>query len=394
MEEIKGLVDFVIEVPSDKEATILQLTDTQILDESKKRYESRVSGNTELTNEDAYRRCFKYIKGAVEQSNPDLILITGDFIYGEFDDDGEWFSKLVLYMNSLEIPWAPIFGNHDNESMMGVTWQCNLFENFEENSAYFEEAFGEFKGLYPEFDKFESLSNMKNYCLFKRGDITGNGNYSIGIVQDKQLIKTVYMMDTNACKYAYSDKRIIDENGNTVTITYNQTEVDENGNPTIKTTTGFGADQVEWLNTSSANIDATLGYTVTKFLGIHIQLNQFWYAAIESGYENDDGDSSNENDYKIGETVTAKNGDFGAKGEKFNGLHGDEALWQILKDNNFDGVFAGHTHKNSTSILYDGIRLTFGLKTGTFDAHSKDSLGGTQITLNGNGFKVEHVYVK
>ena len=391
MEEIKGLVDFVVEAPSGKDVSILQLTDTQIIDESKKRYESRVSGSAELTNESAYSRCFKYIKESVKQSNPDLILITGDFIYGEFDDDGEWFSKLVLYMNSLEIPWAPVFGNHDNESMMGVTWQCNMFEKFEENSAYFEVAFSEFKGLYPEFEKFEKLSDMKNYCLFKRGDLTGNGNYSIGIVQDKQLIKTVYMMDTNYCKRAYKDTRVTDENGNY--LIYNTNEVDENGKPTVKTDNGFGSDQVDWLNTSSANIDKTLGYTVTKFLGIHIQLNQFWYAAIESGYENDDGDSSNENDYKIGETVTAQNGDFGAKGEKFNGLHGDEALWQILKDNNFDGIFAGHTHKNSTSILYDGIRLTFGLKTGTFDAHSKDSLGGTQITLNGNGFNVEHVYV-
>ena len=79
---------------------------------------------------------------------------------------------------------------------------------------------------------------MKNYCLFKRGDLTGNGNYSIGIVQDKQLIKTVYMMDTNYCKRAYKDTRVTDENGNY--LIYNTNEVDENGKPTVKTDNGIG----------------------------------------------------------------------------------------------------------------------------------------------------------
>ena len=38
-------------------------------------------------------------------------------------------------MDSFEIPWSPVFGNHDNESKMGVEWQCDQLEKA--NFAYF-----------------------------------------------------------------------------------------------------------------------------------------------------------------------------------------------------------------------------------------------------------------
>ena len=62
------------------------------------------------------------------EKKPDLILMTGDNIYGEFDDSGASLRKLIAYMDSFQIPWAPVWGNHDNESTKGVTWQCEQFE--------------------------------------------------------------------------------------------------------------------------------------------------------------------------------------------------------------------------------------------------------------------------
>ena len=54
--------------------------------------------------------------------------------------------------------------------------------------------------------------------------------------------------------------------------------------------------------------------------------------------------------------------------------------------------FFGHCHNNNASILHEGIRWTFGLKTGTYDYHEKEKLGGTLITLFDNlqEFSVEH----
>lgn len=65
----------------------------------------------------------------------------------------------------------------------------------------------------------------------------------------------------------------------------------------------------------------------------------------------------------------------------------------IFKNNGVDSVFCGHEHQISTSIVYEGIRWTFGLKTGVYDIPEKDNLGGTAITIGKDGgVSVAHVY--
>ena len=350
--EISELVDFVLEVESGRDVVILQLTDTQIIDAGQARTMERLGNKNPLTEQEKYTNCYRYIEDAVKKTNPDLILMTGDLVYGEFDDSGAVFKGLVAYMESLGIPWAPIFGNHDNESMMGVTWQC------------------------------EQLEQAEN-CLFKRNDLTGNGNYSIGIVQDGQLIKTVFMMDSNGCTHAFADGYgACDAAGQP--LIYNAGEK-------VRTEIGFGVDQIEWLEEKSKAIDAATDGTVGKLLAFHIPISQFADGAYESGYQSSFALGNNQL-YTIGKDVTAQNGDFGIKGEAFKGIHSEYGLWNILKKYNFEGVFCGHSHKNSVSIFYDGIRLTFGLKTGTFDRYLESELGGTKITINKDRFEVEHVY--
>ncbi len=322
--DIRETVDFVLEVETGRDIRILQLTDTQIIDWSQNRGSSNPHTSPTIESE-IEENCFKYIRQAIERSDPDLILLTGDIVYGSWDDEGTSFEIMVDFFESLNIPWAPVFGNHDNETEMGTGWQC---------------------------DQFQQAEN----CLFKRGNLTGNGNYSIGIMQGGKLAKVVYMMDSNG-------------------------------------TSGFGDDQKEWLDENAGFIDVLAGYSVSKFIAFHVPIAEFAYGAYESGYQTD-ADFDNEETYTIGETVPAKNGDFGCKGEWFKGLHEEIGLWKILKDNHFDGVFVGHSHCNNVSILYDGIRLTFGLKGSTYDRYTTGQLGGTLITVaeGGDSFVVEHIY--
>ncbi len=344
------LVDFTVEVETGREARILQITDTQILETAKKRYPSRVSTSQTLSDEDLYNDCFKYIESAVAQTDPDLILMTGDNVYGEFDDDGNNLKRLIAYMDSLNIPWAPVFGNHDNESTMGVTWQCQQFEQ------------------------------AKN-CLFKRGEVTGNGNYSIGIMQGGKMIKAIFMLDTNGCANGY-------------TYSYDPSFGTYNEDEDIKTSVGFNRDQLEWLESSAKMIDLQAGVPVSKFIAFHIPTAEFAYAAEEAGYQKDN-QLNNKEYYTIGKDVEAQNGDFGSKGESF-ACYSQVGLWEILKANHFDGVFVGHAHRNNVSILYEGIRLTFGLKSSVYDSHNPLQLGGTGIYIaeGGTGFRVEHAYYK
>ena len=58
------------------------------------------------------------------------------------------------------------------------------------------------------------------------------------------------------------------------------------------------------------------------------------------------------------------------------------------------GMFVGHQHKIATSAVIDGIRLTYGLKTGTYDYHDSQMLGTTEITINesDNAFNVKYLF--
>ena len=68
---------------------------------------------------------------------------------------------------------------------------------------------------------------------------------------------------------------------------------------------------------------------------------------------------------------------------------GDDTAFQIFKANGADAILAGHLHSNNTSILYQGVRLVFGMKSSTYDKYDETMLGGTLFTLTGTQFKVE-----
>ena len=49
--------------------------------------------------EDMEARCFKYLRQVINRTQPDLILIAGDVIYGQFDDSGEALKELVKFFD-------------------------------------------------------------------------------------------------------------------------------------------------------------------------------------------------------------------------------------------------------------------------------------------------------
>ena len=267
-----------------------------------------------------YENLYVYITQLVERTNPDLIIIPGDVIYGEFDDAGTSLTGFISFMEGFGIPWAPVMGNHDgNESAKGAAWQCQQY------------------------------INAPN-CLFKTGTVKGYGNYTIGIRQGGELVRTIYMMDKSS-------------------------------------SVGFGADQKEWLDLAAQRIADAYQKSIPAFLVFHIPVNEFQDAAIAAGYQlAADGAYI----YTIGAN---SNGDFGAKGEAFKSIHAEPGLLALLKKHNFDGVFVGHNHLINTSVLYQGIRWTFGLKTGKYDRYPTNH-GGTSILVEEGGaaFVVSHVY--
>ena len=343
MPDVKTLVDFAVEAEIGREFRILQITDTQIIDPGQSRYPERINNVTPLSDEQLYADCFYYIEKAIEKAKPDLILMTGDNVYGEFDDSGASLKKLIAFMEGFQIPWAPVWGNHDNECKKGVSWQCQQFEEAE-------------------------------YCLFKRGDVTGNSNYTIGIYRGDQLKKVIYMMDSNGCAFGYTYSPL-------------HTFPPINEGEKIKTSDGFAKDQVEWITSHSERITNELGYTPSKFLALHINIQEYADALIAKGYMKVDRMQKFTINDPTGE-------DFGGKYDLASGTIVD-GLWEVLKAQKFDGVFAGHQHQNYFSVVYEGIRLTHGLKTGHMAYHSDEMLGATFITVaqGGERFSVENIFI-
>lgn len=344
-DEVEQVVDFVVEVEDGRDVKVLQITDTQLVDST----QASFSGLNDLYKPENFEEnCFKYIREAVERTEPDLIIMTGDNVWGTFDDNGSALTALINVLDSFDIPWAAVYGNHDNESEKGAIWQNQQYQ-FSENG------------------------------LFLRGVTDGNGNYTIGIKQGGEVKRVFFMMDTNLCSGAHNPAT------NYVT-----------------TTMGFTNDQVDWFKrTSGAILDAD--ETVKVSMGYHVPNYAFTLAAKQ--YDEYLTDTYY---YTLGLDVPAKDGDFGtnlAMGNNNAGsvidyandavkTYGGETLVEIYKNANVDSVFVGHQHEKSLSIVYEGIRWTYGLKTGIYDMTNRENMGGTLITIDdeSNALSVKHVY--
>ncbi len=322
--------DFVIQSDEIRPIRLLQITDMQFIDSMQRRTPDRLRHDeiSAWLPENFDTMCGNQIKSLVAQTNPDMIFITGDMVYGSFDDNGSTFTYFCELMESFKIPWAPIFGNHDNESAMGVLWQC---------------------------DKLEACP----HCLFRRGSVSGNGNYSVGIAIADRLIRVMHMIDSNGC--VSDDENVISEKN-------------------------IFDDQIELVNTNSQLIKNKFDYPVPSFLAYHIPTVEFETAAREKGYITD-----NSLFFNIGVDVLQKDCDFGYCNEAIDGIPTKDNFQRMLKDANVDGVFVGHNHDINTCISHNGIRWVFGLKTGQYDYHSTGQLGGTLVTLSGSEFDVCHI---
>ncbi len=329
-------IDFSIRINEDRDIRILQITDTQPIDSTQQRYPGRLGENPEdYSYETRYRKMYSHIEKLIRENNPDLILFTGDVVYGEFDDDGSNLLEISKFMDSFGIPWAPVFGNHDNECKLGVSWQCSVFES------------------------------MKR-CLFKRGNLTGNGNYNIGIYRKDKLVQVIYMLDSNGCRLGHDYSYYKAD--------YPQYNLDEH----LETRDGIYPDQIEWIKSSSERIDYQEGRRVNKIAAFHIAPDFICEFAYRKGYQSDSKPSNAER-YLIGRDVASLDGDSGYKGGSFCSAP-MPGLYEALKDHGFTDVFVGHAHMVDASIDCDGVRVTFGVKTGTYDCHFIS--GGTLITID------------
>ena len=321
-----NIPDFLVEVEEGKEPVVLQLSDPQLCNWG-----------------DLEKWCYSYIRETVAETKPDLIIITGDVIYGRFDPKGDLLKSIIAFMEGLQIPWAPVFGNHDNESLMGVDWQCAQLEEAE-------------------------------YCLFEQGDLTGNGNYSVGIAQGNELLRVFYMLDSNGCSSPMCDSNGV------------QTKPAA-GTNVVKTSAGFGQDQIDWY-TEEINAIHAVDADVKISFAYHIQ--QAIFEKSFKKYPEYDGKASGSvlnNPLNLDKMETADDTDFGYVGRAMKGAwDGNYTIFNGMKALGVDSIFVGHEHCNSASIVYEGVRFQFSQKSSMYDRYNSVSEDGTII----GGYLADH----
>ncbi|MBQ7923834.1 MAG: metallophosphoesterase [Clostridia bacterium] len=107
---------------------------------------------------------YPMLKRVVKRTEPDLIVLTGDNISN--GSKRGVLNTFIRLMDSFEIPWALVFGNHDIRSALPPEEICKAYEESE-------------------------------YCLFKKGNIAGRyGNYYYKIECDGKVTYSLIFMDS------------------------------------------------------------------------------------------------------------------------------------------------------------------------------------------------------
>ena len=292
---------FTIEKQPGKDFEILTIADTQLSD---------------TVDVFAKGDPYKEIEQLIEARKPDLIIVMGDITWTALTKLSA--KQFIKFIDSFGIPWAPIFGNHEDETEQG--YYCAVDKNW----------FA---------DQFLKAENI----IFKKGpnNIGGVGNYVINVTENGKIVESLIMMDTHA-------KRQYPEFDNQWFYDY------------------IYDGQMDWYRWVLDGLKAQNGgEMVESMLFIHIPLCEYLdaYKAWEaSGFDEEMGFGNKHEDVYCG---------------KIN-----SGMFDLIKEiGSTKYVFAGHDHSNNYSVLYEGVRLTYCTKTGYRTSYAEGQTGGTYITI-------------
>ena len=312
----------------DKDFKILNLTDTQL-------------SNEEWADGHKHRAILEYtVKELVDRVRPDLITISGDLSWAGHDHA---YDMLARFIDSFGIPWAPVWGNHDNQK--GAEYIDSVATRYM---------------TYPN-------------CIYEKGDPTlGNGNYVISIEENGVPVEAVIMLDTHdRDPYTTAD-----------------------GETKLEWAKLYPA-QAEWIKSELDTFKARGCKDAT--LVMHIPIHAYRLAS-KAAYK--DGIDLKSITPEMAEGEECWNEGYtdsiGVQYEGIGSYPEDDGMLAAFKDMGIiKHLVAGHEHVNNFMINYEGIKMIYALKIGAGCYWDPILNGGTVITINENGVKsAEHEYVK
>ena len=263
------------------------------------------------------------IEALIAKANPDLVLIAGDicgpgYIHAETVDDVRFVLDAISEpMERRGIPWAHVFGNHDDNYGVPNAVQQPIYES------------------YP-------------HCVSKAGteDIDGVGNYFLPVfdADGKDVIFGVWGLDSN-----HSMPEFFEDYGLPADTRYYQASQASSGDYD-----GPRTSQVFWYWQTSQMLENHLGHKVPSLMYMHIPTPEHALVTVHKNKVNFKG-------YQLEDVAshTLNSGLFSA----------------CVQRGDVKAIFCGHEHENQFSANYMGIMLGYDGFLSYHACHNEDIRG-------------------
>lgn len=275
----------------------------------------------------------------VKTVDPDLITITGDLAWA---GNHAAYDALADLLDSFGKPWAPIWGNHDNQ------------------------------GGAEEVDAVVTRYLTHPLCVYEKGDpALGNGNYVIAIEENGKVVEGLIMMDSHD-----REKGIFPDG----------TEFDDWAK--------LIPEQLVWYREQIAMLEKMGCHDTTLMLHIPIYAyRDAWEAAANPAVAPDSVKPENSAD-----PANWNEGYTDSYGVKYEGICSyplDDGVFDVITElGSTKHIVCGHDHVNNYVINYKGVKFIYGLKTGAGCYWNPILNGGTVLRITENGVsEVWHRYV-
>lgn len=351
-----------------KDFIILNLSDPQLSDD-----EWGLNGE-ETDRQVRYKIFLHTANELVRRIKPDLITISGDVSY---PTSQRAYQKFGEYFESLQIPWAVIWGNHDNQ------WDLEPIDRV--------------VGMYSKY----------KYFIFEKGERElGSGNYIIMIEENGKPVEGLVMMDTHDVIFYSKEEDTVEsvlERGTADLMLTHREQIE------ALARRGYEEKELSWIHPKLTGkqvvwyreqiqklIDA--GCTDTTLI-THVPIYAY-KEAFKAALKNDMNplEISVEESYGVTCWNEGYEESFGVVHEKgVIGSHpiNDGVFEAILEMGTTKTILCGHDHANNFVTNYKGVKFAYALKTGPGCYWRPYLNGGTVLRVGSEGVKeLYHEYVE
>ncbi len=316
-----------LEKHSDKDFTVLNLSDPQLSD-------------SEWQDGHPHRKILEYtVTELVRRTRPDLITVSGDLAWAGHDHA---YDMLASLLDGFGIPWAPVWGNHDNQN--GDECVDSVAE------------------------RYMTCPN----CIYEKGDRTlGNGNYVIGIEQDGAPVTALILLDSH----------------------HKELRTDKDGTPSPVWARLWDS-QVVWYRNQIKTLKEE-GYRDAAVI-LHIPIYAYCEASAAAYRQPADLKEITVQQAEGSECWNERYTDStGVQHENICCCPEDDGMLSVFKEEGLTKlILAGHDHINNWIIRYRGIQLAYSLKAGAGWYWDPLLNGGTVLKINSSGiYDIFHEFV-